>query len=418
MVATLVAEGVSAEIRYKAYTSGAMTPGTLDDYATDPANTGGQLLRRVSANLNLRKNTTRSSEILPSRQVRSSRHTSQRVEGSITGDLSPGTYFDFIEAAHRDTKASFVSKSESDYTSLAADESDSTLTLGGGDPVSDGLRAGMIITITGASVAANNRQFLIRGFSGGSNRVISVFPAPADMGADTAFGLARAGRSTQVAGSSHVARKFLIEKYQRDADVSRLFRECRVTGYRLQVPAEGNAEFEAMFMGRQRTKLATGSSPFFGSPSAITTTNIVNSLEGAVYVGSTRIGLITGLTLNFSLSASAPSVLGQDFPSGVILGTASLGGNLTFLADDEDALADAYEAETELTMVGLLTSGDFASAHSIGFCMPRFKLNNMEEQTQGEAEQVFSAEIEALEYTGATAGLPASTFLLHDTSAS
>ena len=195
-----VAEGSAATLRYKAYTTATMVADTIATRASDPANTGGQVLRRVGASLNLRKNATKSQEIRASRQVVSSRHTSERVEGSINGELSPGTWFDFFEAVNRDTKASFTAKSEAEYTSLTAAASGATLTLAGGDPVSDGLRVFDVIQITGASVAGNNQQYVILGFSGGSNRVINVYPAPADMSADTAFGLARAGKI----GRAHV----------------------------------------------------------------------------------------------------------------------------------------------------------------------------------------------------------------------
>jgi len=101
-----IAEGSGVSLRYKFYSVGTMATNTEADTATAPGATGGQVLRYTSASLNLRVNNTRSAEILPSRQVRSSRRTSRRVEGTIGGELSPGTYFDWIEAALRGTRAS------------------------------------------------------------------------------------------------------------------------------------------------------------------------------------------------------------------------------------------------------------------------------------------------------------------------
>lgn len=99
-----IAEGSGVNLRYKFYASGAMVADTEADPATDPGTTGGQVLRYTQSSLNLRTNMTKSAEILPSRQVRSNRRTSRHVEGSITGELSPGTYFDFIEAVLRGTR--------------------------------------------------------------------------------------------------------------------------------------------------------------------------------------------------------------------------------------------------------------------------------------------------------------------------
>ena len=130
-----LAEGSAARFAYKFYADGTMITNAEADIATAPGSTGGRILRRVSAGLNLRKNATRSAEILPSRQVRSSRHTSRRVEGPLDGEFSPGSYFDFIEAAHRDTAAPILPSglTEVQLTSAAADSTTSKFTFGGGD---------------------------------------------------------------------------------------------------------------------------------------------------------------------------------------------------------------------------------------------------------------------------------------------
>lgn len=413
-----IAEGSAASLRYKKYTTATMAASSIADRSSDPGNTAGQVLRRVSVGLQLRKNATRSQEIRTSRQVVSSRHTSARIEGSFSGELSPGTYFDFIEAVNRDTRAAFTAKSESDYTSLAADEGDSTLTLGGGDPVADGLRVFDVIQITGASVAGNNQQYVILGFSGGSNRVMAVYPAPADMTADTAFGLTRIGRSTEAAASAHVKRKFLFERYNEDLDLSRIYEENRITGLRLGVPAEGNATLEVMVMGRKRVTLTGGSAPFFGSPTAETTTDVVNTLTGFVYLNGARVGLITSIQLNATLSADAPRVLGQAFPPDILLGTLDVNGEVGFLLDDADTAATIFENETEVALGFMLTAGAFATGHCISVYMPRVKLNSGDENVQGEGSQQVQCQFQALQYVGSTAGVPTTTIRVLDTAAS
>lgn len=413
-----IAEGSAATLRYKFYSSGTMDPDTIADRTSDPAATGGQVLRRVSASLNMRKNATRSQEILASRQVRSSRHTSQRVEGSISGELSPATYFDFIEAAHRDTAATFAAKTEADYTSITADNATSKLTLGGGAPVTDGLKVGDVITLSGCSVAANNRNFVIISFAGTSNREITVWPAPTDMGADTAFGLTRAGLSSMPPSTSHVSRKVLFERNNSDLDISRVYDECRVTGYRISMPAEGNATIEVMVMGRDRATLTGGSAPFFASPTAETSTDVVNTLEGVVYLNGSRIGLITSLQINASLNADAPRALGCTFPPDILLGTLDVNGEVGFLLDDTDTAATLFENETEVGLIALLTTGVFSSGHAIAIHMPRIKLNSADENMQGEGSQQVQCQFQALLYAGSTAGVPVTTIRIMDTAAS
>ncbi len=412
-----IAEGSAATLRYKFYTSGTMAAAAIADRSSDPGSSGGQLLRRVSAALNLRANATGSQEILPSRQTRSNRQTRRWVEGPVSGELSPGTYFDFQEAAHRDTGTTFAAKSQTDYTSLAADNATSKLTLGGGNPVTDGLKVGDIITISGASVAGNNRHFLVLAFGGTSNREITVYPAPTDMAADTSFGLARPGLASAPPSSSHVKRKVLFERYNEDTDKSRIYEECRITGYRLNMPAEGNATFEFNVMGRNRATLSAGSAPFFAAPAAITDGNVVNTLNGAVYLGGTKIGLVTSINVTASLAADAPAVLGQAFPPDILLGTFSAQVELGFLLDDADTAASIYENETEVTVIALLTAGDFGTTDAISICLPRVKINQADEPMQGEGSQPVSCQGVALEYTGSAAGLPTTTIRIVDTAA-
>src|SRR5580765_2205885 len=150
-----IAEGSGVRLAYKFYTAGTMAPGTEAVSATDPGATGGQVLRYTQSSLNLKTTETKSAEILPSRQLRSSRRTSRHVEGSITGELSPGTYFDFMEAALRGTRAAET---------------------------------------TGFSVLA---------------------PA-----------------------TGAVRRKVLVERFNTDLDLARLYTEARVTGFKLTVPAQ------------------------------------------------------------------------------------------------------------------------------------------------------------------------------------
>ena len=116
------------------------------------------------------------------RQIGDFRHGVKRVTGSINGELSLGTHRDFVEAVLRGTGTAAVAKSQAELTSVAADNATSKFTFGGGDPVTEGYRVGMVIRFTNLSEALNNsKNFLITGFSGASNRDVSVHPAPITM---------------------------------------------------------------------------------------------------------------------------------------------------------------------------------------------------------------------------------------------
>src|SRR5580765_6323020 len=98
-----LAEGVSARVAYKAYATGVMESNTQPVSATDPGPTSAQVLRRVASSLKLAKDTYAASEIRSDRQTVDFRHGTRRVTGSISGEYSPATYWDFFEAATRGT---------------------------------------------------------------------------------------------------------------------------------------------------------------------------------------------------------------------------------------------------------------------------------------------------------------------------
>jgi hypothetical protein len=85
-----IGTGVAKQVRYKAQPT----------WATPPAASGAQLLRRVTSDLNKKKGTFESNEITSTAAARlPPRHLV--VEGSINGELSPGTWKDFFAMALR-----------------------------------------------------------------------------------------------------------------------------------------------------------------------------------------------------------------------------------------------------------------------------------------------------------------------------
>ena len=83
------ASGIAKRVTYKKET----TFGTL------AGATGGQVIRRVSSDFNLSKETYQSEEIRTDYQIADFRHGVRSVEGNISGELSCGTYSDFMASA-------------------------------------------------------------------------------------------------------------------------------------------------------------------------------------------------------------------------------------------------------------------------------------------------------------------------------
>src|SRR4029077_2884362 len=206
-----LAEGTQCSIAYKKYAIGSMASNAEAISATDLVATGAQLLRRVSSSLKLAKDTYKSNEIRPDRQIFDFRHGIRRVTGSISGEWSPGTYFDFFEAALRATRAPAVTGSPADFTSGAASASAKTFTFASGDAAAKGFRVGDIIQFTGLTATGNNSvNYLVTTITG-AGTVLGVLPAPTDMAADTTFTVAQTGSTVSMPTSGFVSRKFAFE---------------------------------------------------------------------------------------------------------------------------------------------------------------------------------------------------------------
>lgn len=412
-----IAEGVSVRVAYKANVAGTMTSNAEADTTTIPGVDSAQVLRRVASTLDLTKDTYESAEIRSDRQVADFRHGIRRVAGAIQGELSPGTYFDFIEATNRDTATAGVVLSETELTSCVADNATSKFTFGGGDPVALGLGVGMVIRFTNLSVAGNNAtNFTILSFGGTSNRDVTVTPAPTDNASDTAFTLTVPGKTTIVPATGHVRRLFTFEHYHEDLDIARLFTECRVHGYQMSLPATGMATIEIPVMGRNMQVLETGSAPYFTSPTAAGTDGIAAAVNGMLLVGSTQVGVVTGVELNAEVAGSGPAVVGQNFVPDIILGRFRLSGQVTALFDSA-TLLNNFLNESEVALLVRLDATSAANTDAVSIYLPRIKFGGAAVPATGEGEQTVTLPFQALLYGGSTPGVPASTIRIHDTAA-
>lgn len=414
-----IAEGVQAQVAYKAYATGVITAGTLATSSSDPGAASAQVLRRVSSSLKLAKDTYQSAEVRADRQILDYRHGVKRVTGSVSGEFSPGTYMDFFEAACRGTRAAAVTASESDFTSVEADNATSKFTFGGGNPVTKGFRVGMIFRFTNLSDADNDsKNFVILSFGGTSNREVTVYPAPDTMSADTAFNVTSAGKSIIVPSSGFVSRKFAFEHYFADLDIAHLFTECRIGGFTIQLPPSGLSTVEFPVMGRNMERYATSSAPFFTSPTAAGTTGIFAAVNGLLQVGGSTVGVVTGLNMQMDLSPSSDPVVGQNFVPEIFLGRANVTGQVTAMLQDDVLIGD-FVNESEVSILAYLTTTSDANSPASTILLPRIKFGDAPVAVTGEGAQIITLPFQALKSTSveASTGVASTTFQMVDTEA-
>lgn len=406
-----ISEGVSARVAYKFYGSGVIDEATEADIATDPGAAGGQVLRRVSCSLNLSKDTYQSNEVRASRQISDFRHGIRRVQGSIAGELSPKSYGEFFEALLRGTKEASFAKTEVEFTSIVSDNALSTFTVGASTWAAEDFRVGDVVRFTDLAAAANNaKNFVIVALSG---TTATVFPAPVtDAVADTAFTVTRVGTKVLAPTSGHVSRKLAVEVWNQDVDITRLFTECRLGSARIALPASGMATVDFGLMGRNMQLLTGGSSPYFAAPAAESSTNIAAAVNGALFVGGQRVGIVTGIDMTIETSPSADPVVGQDYVPDILLGRTVVTGTLTAFFSDSTFI-NYFTNETEVEILTMMeTTNDANSPFWLAY-MPRVKLGGSDIDVSGEGAQSLTLPFQALEKASA-AGYDATTIVILD----
>lgn len=392
-----LAEGIAARVAYKAYATGDITSNSEPAPGTDPGAASAKVLRRVGSSLNFTRDNYTSAEINASRQIKSMRLGKKGVSGEISGELSPGTYFDFIEAAHRGTKQTALVTDETDFTSLAADNATSKFTLGSSTWAALGYRVGDTIRPSNTSQNAGN-NFTITALSGVD---ATVFPAPTTHTADTTATVTRPGCKVGIPLTGHVKRKFAFEHYFEDVDIARLFTECRVMGYSCSLPSTGMATINIPVMGRNMTTYTAGSAPFFTSPTAANSEEIAAAVTGTLILNGTQRGVLTGMDFSLDLGGENPAVIGQDIAPEIFLGAATLTGTLT--AFFENATDSAlFETETEFDICVVLKNGSTAGADFVSWYFGRVKATSYDVPLSGAGGVVATIGFQALEREAAT----------------
>lgn len=243
-----------------------------------------------------------------------------------------------------------------------------------------------------------------------------MFPAPITESADTAFTVTQVGKSLILPArqTNNVNRKFAFEHYHPDlgSGLYKLFTECRLGGFKLNLPATGNCTIEQMVRGRF---METGSSgAFFTSPTDETGTGIFNAVNGLLRVGGSIVGVVTGLQVNMDRQLTSTAVVGQKFHPEIHVQKANVSGQITAQLTD-GTFFDDFKNESEIDLLAQVVTGSAANADSNIIYCPRIKLSSVSNPLSGEAAQTITANYTALRYVGTAPGIPSTTIQIVDT---
>lgn len=401
----VLAKGVDKRIAYKKETN-------WGEVAT---NTGAKYLRRVTSQFNQVAETLQSAEIRTDYQIADYRLGSLSTEGSLNGELSPGTYSDFFAAGLAKDFAAGGTTTGASLT-IAASGDYYTITRAAGSWLTDGYFVGNVIRLSGAGFVAGNVNkniqilsitalvLTVRTFDG--NVLTAEGPIAS---ADAAV----VGKQTFAPLTGHTSDSFTVEEFfGGGVNVSEVHAGNKVGSLAVQLPASGFCTIDVSFMGKGM--MQTGNSQYFTSPTAAPTTGLTVGVSGSVVVNGVPAGVITSGDFSIDRGLESAVVVGSRYAADIFDGRINVTGNFSTYFEDE-VYRDYFLDEEKISLVFAMTSGSEPDAHVISFVLPAIKLGSAS-RSDGETGIVQDHSFQALLNTNTTGGLPATTMLVQDTS--
>ena len=362
-----ISQGVSKRVAYKKETNWGELPGA----------TGAKEIRRVTATFNLTKETYESQEIRSDYQVASFSHGVRSVDGSINGELSPGTYSDFIASAvAKDFVAGLTIASVTADIAAAVGLGTKafTVTRSTGSWITNGVRVGMLVQFTGATKPENNtNNVLVIGVSALvlTVQVLSDTMLVAESAATLA--VAQPGKQTWAPLTGHTDDSYTFEEWYADIAQSEVYTGNKIGSVAMKLPSTGLVTCDITFKGKNLQQ--DGAVAYFTTPTAANTEGSFAAVSGAVVVNGVPRALITSADFTIDRGLEAANVIGSNFAADVFTGRIRVKGNIsTYFSDGQ--FRNYFNDETEISLVFALTNGTEKDAAAMTFAMPRVKLGS------------------------------------------
>lgn len=326
---------------------------------------GGQYMRRVTSDFDLKKDVYTSNENRDDQQVAVSRHGLRKAEGTLVGELSAGSYFMLMESLLRGTAVAGATFTGT--VSLTAEG------FVGAGFAAAGFRAGQVVRATGfANADSNANNFIVAEASDTLLKGQFVNGADIVPEADVVdVTIAVPGAVVNVPTTGHTDTSFTLEHYFSDLELSELYTGLKVGGMEVSLPATGMATVSFPMTGKNSADAAEA---YFTNPAEATTTNAMAAASGVVFVAGKRMTLATSMSVNVTANLSTEAVIGSNEVPDVFRGTLGASGQLTVFFENNDQRR-AFLDEQDLSVFAVLTESAAPDADFLVIHLPRISLN-------------------------------------------
>lgn len=357
-----VAQGQLQRLAYKKQTG----------LAVAASGSGGQYLRRETANFNLKKDTFNSNEITTHQQYTGDSFGVSKTEGSLDNVLSPATYADFMASTVRKNFAAVAALTGLSLT--IAGSGPYTITAGASAFLTGGVKVGHVVRITAGAYTGTARDINLL-VTGVTATVLTVIvpngSALSAQGPITGSTVTVIGKTTLAPTTGHTNDYYTFEEWYSDLTLSRLYTDVQVGSVEVSIPATGNATVKLGFMGLGRVK---GTTQVLTTPTAETTTSIITASNGCVLLAGSKIVTGTSATIKIENGlAMGEAVIGSRVITDLVKGTIKSSGTVAALYDTETA-SDFFVNETAISIIVALFVDNTPTSDFVAFVVPRCKL--------------------------------------------
>lgn len=285
--------------------------------------------------------------VIPNREIRRDgmrsrgRHGTRSWSATRATQLAVGDQDTLLEALLRGTWAAALAITQATMTSITT--TTTTIVAAGGSWITQGVRRGGMVQLTGHSTAANNGKWFRVVDVTTSTITVPTGSLVADAAPDATFTLTFA--RTLIQGDPPVERYFTWDRHLLDHDLSYVFSDAKITGLQLAMEPDATIMATFEFMGRDWTTATAGSAPTLTSPTFKTSLPLVMA-DGFIRINGVDYADLSSFNLSFTAAGSAPSVLALTTPD-IFLGNAEVAGSITGLKKD-NVFFDAFNAETQV----------------------------------------------------------------------
>ena len=394
--------------------------------ATDLAT--AQTLRFLKFNQGEEIENYKSAEMRPDKQVGDVNLGPKDCNGSLSGELSPATYKDFLASLLRKAWATAGTIGPiSDVTAATTSGATGTFTTAAGKFIETGkFKVGDIVRWTGfaggSATNNNNHNMMITALT---ETVMTVLCLDGEAVVNDASGdsvsCAIVGKKCWVPATSHTEDWWTVEQNYADLDLSEVFIDCKPSQASIKAQASGIPTIDINVLGLDVEMKSGASAPYFTAALGITTTEQCQMGNAVILVNGTVQTLATSISFEIKgNNKTLPAVISSQVKPGISDGVVEVTGTVTMYFESA-TIRDLFRAGTEVAIYAAFPISNSPTADFIAFSLPACKLTGATKDGDQEIVQTipFQAKFNSAGDNGSTCTVNtlATTISVQDTDA-